>query len=111
MLFRSLFNGLNNNLNKSNWKEEEKNQIRNIVYFNDICSKIRAKYLHYYVFNSKINNIYNYKNKFLIFIGKKYLINIYSLKNKMFYGLTSVNLLENEDILFTEIGFSYLRKL
>jgi len=92
-----LFNGLNNNLNKSNWKEEEKTQIRNIVYFNDIFSKIRARYLPYYVFNSKINNIYNYKNKFLIFMGEKYLLNIYSLKNKMFYGLTFINLLENED--------------
>ena len=88
------------NLNKSNWKEEEKNQIRNIVYFNDICNKIRAKYLPYYVFNSKINNIYNYKNQCLIFMGEKYLLNIYSLKNKNFYGLTFANLLDNEDAIF-----------
>ena len=92
-----LFNKLKDNLSKSNWKEEEKNQIRNIVYYNDICHKIRAKYLFYYVFNSKINNIYNYKNKYFIFMGEKYLLNIYSLKNKNFYGLTSVNLLESED--------------
>ena len=92
-----LFNGLNNNLDKDNWKEEEKNQIKNIIYFNDICTKIRAKYLPYYVFNSKINHIYNYKNTFFIFMGEKYLLNIYSLKNKNFYGLTFANLLDNED--------------
>ena len=92
-----LFNGLNNNLDKDNWKEEEKNQIKNIIYFNDICTKIRAKYLPYYIFNSKINHIYNYKNTFFIFMGEKYLLNIYSLKNKNFYGLTFANLLDNED--------------
>ena len=85
------FKRLNNNINNNNLNQNERNDITYMANFNNICGDIIEKYINYYIFNSKINNIYNYLNKFLFFMGENYLINAYSLKDKRFYTLAPIN--------------------
>ena len=88
------FERLKQNINDNNGlNEEEKKNIRYISNLNNVCGIIIERYINYYVFNSKINNVYNYKNDFIFFIGEKYLINAYSLKEKQFYVLPFLNFL------------------
>ena len=85
------FKRLNNITDNDNLDTRQKKYIEYIANFNKICGDIIEKYINYYVFNYKINNIYNYKNAFLIFMGENYLINIYSLKLKRFFPLSPIN--------------------
>ena len=94
-LFSKLHDDLNKKINDFNLTEEEINKIIYIVYYKNICDKIRERYISDLVFNSKITKIYNYRNKFILFMGEKYLINIYSLLNKKFISLSSANLFPN----------------
>lgn len=95
-LFGKLYDDLNKKKNDFNLTEEEINKIIYIVNFNNICDKIRERYLSDLVFNTKISKIYNYRNKYILFMGEKYLLNIYSLLNKQFLSLESANLFTDE---------------
>ena len=86
------FKRLNNNLNNNNLSEKEKEGIKYILNLNFICADILEKYINYIIFNSKINNIYNYKNSFILFMGEKSCIQCYSIKAKKFYVLAAINL-------------------
>jgi len=76
-----LSDDLNKKINNYNLTEEDINKIIYIVNFKNICDKIREIYLPDLVFNSKITKMYNYRNKYILFMGEKYLLNIYSLLN------------------------------
>ena len=91
-LFGKLYDDLNKKKNDFNLTEEEINKITYIVNFKNICDKIRERYQSDLVFNTKISKIYNYRNKYILFMGEKYLLNIYSLLNKKFLSLESANL-------------------
>ena len=82
-------------LDKNNLNQNEKNVVNNADNFNELSKKIIEKYIHYLIYNSKINNIYNYNNKFLLFMEENYLIIPYSLTEKKFLGLETANLIEN----------------
>ena len=84
------------NINKDNLNQNEINEINNICNINSICKKIMEVYIGYLIFNTKINNIYNYQNKFLFFMGEKYLFIAFSLKTKEFLGFESSNLIKND---------------
>ena len=72
---------------------KERNELDHICNVNKLCKEVMEKYIHYLVFNSKLNNIYNYKNKFLFFMGEHYLLIVYSLLKKKFLGLETANLI------------------
>ena len=82
-------------LNKNYLNQKEKKEIDYICIVNKLCKEIMEKYIHYLVFNSKINNIYNYNNKYLLFMGEHYLLIVYSLLEKKFLGLETANLIPN----------------
>ena len=84
-------------MNNYNLTEEEKEEIKYIVNLNIICGDILDIYINYIIFNSKINNIYNYKNSFILFMGENYFLMAYSLKEKKFYNLASINFFINVD--------------
>ena len=88
-IIKYLFKLDTNNLNKI-----EKIVLDYLYKFNELCQKIIEKYIHYLVFNTKINNIYNYNNQFLLFMGENYLISVYSLIEKKFLTLETANLIE-----------------
>ena len=94
-LFNKLSDDLNKKINNYNLTEEDINKIIYIVNFKNICDKIREIYLADLVFNSKITKMYNYRNKYILFMGEKYLLNIYSLLNKKFLSLEAANLFPN----------------
>ena len=81
-------------VNTKNLNKIEKIVVNYLYKFNELCQKIIEKYIHYLVFNTKINNIYNYNNQFLLFMGEKYLISVYSLIEKKFLTLDTANLIE-----------------
>ena len=89
------FKRLKNNLNNYNLTEEEKEEIKYIDNLNIICRDILDIYINYIIFNSKINNIYNYKNSFILFMGENYFLMAYSLKEKKFNNLASINFFIN----------------
>ena len=74
---------------------EEKEEIKYSINLQNLCSDLLQIFINFIIFNSKINNIYNYKNNFLFFMGENYLINIYSLKEKKFFILDSINIFTN----------------
>ena len=82
--------------NNENLTLNDINDIKDICNINKLCKEIIEKYIHYLIFNSKINNIYNYKNMFLLFMGEQYLFVAFSLKTKKFLGLESANLIKND---------------
>ena len=84
------------NLNIDNLNKNEVNEINNICNINQLCKKIMEEYIHLLIFNSKINNIHNYQNKFLLFMGEQYLIIAFSLRTKKFLGFEFINLIKNE---------------
>ena len=90
--FKKITDNSNDNLNI-----EERKNIDYIVKLNNLCGSIYEKYIYYLVMNSKINNIYNYKNRFLLFMGENYFIIIFSLESKKFLPLISINLFSNLD--------------
>ena len=47
------------NINQNNLNQ---NEINHVISANTFCERIMKKYIPYLVFNSKINNIYNYNN-------------------------------------------------
>lgn len=85
------FKRINNNLDRFNLSEQEKEDIKYILNLIDLCGDIMDIYSSYIIFNSKINNVVNYKNSFIFFMGDNYLINVYSLKEKKFFNLVSIN--------------------
>lgn len=85
------FKRINNNLDRFNLSEQEKEDIKYIINLIYLCGDIMDIYSSYIIFNSKINNVVNYKNSFFFFMGDNYLINVYSLKEKRFFNLVSIN--------------------
>ena len=83
------------NMNENNLNQNEINEANNVCDINKLCKKIMETYIHILIFNSKINNIYNYKNKFLLFMGEQYLLIPFSLRSKKFLGFESSNLFKN----------------
>ena len=86
-----------NNLNQNNLEQNEKNEINYICNINKLSKEIIDKYIPYLVFNSNIFNVYNYKNKFLFFMGEDYLLIAYSLIKKNFLALETSNLIQNNN--------------
>ena len=86
-----------NNLNQNNLEQNEKNEINYIYNINKLSKEIIDKYIPYLVFNSNIFNVYNYKNKFLFFMGEDYLLIAYSLIKKNFLVLETSNLIQNNN--------------
>ena len=84
------------NLNKDKLNQNEINEINNVCIINQLCKKIMETYIHLLIFNSKINNIYNYQNEFLLFMGEQYLFIPFSLRTKKFLIFESTNLIKNE---------------
>ena len=84
------------NLNKNDLNQNEINEVDNVCNINQLCKKIMEAYIHLLIFNSKINNVHNYKNKFLLFMGEQYLFIAFSLKTKKFFGFESSNLIKSE---------------
>ena len=84
------------NLNKNDLNQNEINEVNNACNINQLCKKIMETYIHLLIFNSKINNVHNYKNKFLLFMGEQYLFIAFSLKTKKFFGFESSNLIKSE---------------
>ena len=97
--------------NKDNLNQNELNEVNYICKVNKLCNEIMDKYLNYLIFNSKINNIYNYQNKFLLFMGEHYLFFAFSLKAKKFFGLESANLIKNNNYNNFEIMHIYSNKI
>ena len=64
--------------------KEVKEKISYILKFNLICENIVKIYKNYLVFNTKINHVYNYGNRFIIFMGDNYLLDLFSIKEKNF---------------------------
>ena len=83
------------NMKKEGLNQDEINDINYICNINKLCKKIMDSYIHLFIFNSNINNIYNYQNKFLLFMGEQYLFIPFSLKTKKFLGFESSNLIIN----------------
>ena len=81
-----------NNITLTN---EENININYISRLNDIYNNIRKKYLWCIVLNTKINNIYNFNNQYLIFMGENYLFIKYSIKDKEFIPLIRTNYIFN----------------
>ena len=82
------------NINKENLNQNEINKINYLCNINKLCKEIMEKYIHYLMYNSKINNIYIYQNKLLLFIGEQYLFVPFSFKSKKFLGIESGNLIK-----------------
>ena len=91
------FKKINIDNSNDNINIEERKNIDYIVKLNNLCGNIYEKYISYLVMNSKINNIYNYKNRFLLFMGENYFINAFSLESKKFLPLSTINLFLNLD--------------
>ena len=72
-------------------------EINHVINANRLCERIMDKYIPYLVFNSKINNIYNYNNKFLLFMGEKYFLIPYSINEKKFFGLKTLHLIQADN--------------
>ena len=93
------FNYLSQAINKlndnNNLNEEEKKEIKYTKKLNVIFNQIRDNYIIYLIINSKINNIYNYKNKFILFMGEDYLFDAFSLINKKLLGLSYISFIDN----------------
>ena len=62
--------------------KEEIDKIKYILNFNSLCERIKEVYINNLLYNSNIKNVYNFDNKFIIFIVDKSFINIYSLEKK-----------------------------
>ena len=62
--------------------KEEIDKIKYILNFNSLCERIKEVYINNLFYNSNIKNVYNFDNKFIIFIVDKSFINIYSLEKK-----------------------------
>ena len=77
--------------------EKEVNKIKYFAKFYRAVLLIKKIYNHYLVLNSKINNIYNFNNKKIIFMGSKYLFMTYILSNEQFSSINSLNFLPDKD--------------
>lgn len=84
-------------INQNHLNQNERNEINHVIDANNFCERIMEKYIPYLVFNSKINNIYNYNNKFLLFMGEKYFLIPYSINEKKFFGLKTLHLIQAND--------------
>ena len=98
-------------VNKDNLNQNEIKEITDICNINKLCYEIVDKYINYLIFNSKISNIYNYQNKFLLFMGEHYLFIAFSLKTKKFFGLESANLIKNNNYINFEIMHIFSNKI
>ena len=97
-----------NEINRDNLDQNEKNELNEVISFINLSKKIIDKYIPYFVFNSKINNIYNYKNKFLLFMGENYFLIPYSLTEKKFVGLESSNFIQNNSNNFNNFEIIHI---
>ena len=95
LIIYKTFKIINNNLDNFDLNAEEKEEIKYSINLKNLCNDLLQIFTNFIIFNSKINNIYNYKNNFLFFMGENYLINIYSLKEKKFIILDSINIFTN----------------
>jgi len=85
------------NINENHLNRNEINEKIHVIEANKLCERIIEKYIPYLVFNSKINNIYNYNNKFLLFMGEKYFLIPYSINEKKFFGLKTLHLIQENN--------------
>ena len=92
------------NINKDDLNQNEINEVNSVCDINQLCRKIMETYIHLLIFNSKINNIYNFQNKFLLFMGEQYLFIAFSLRTKKFLGFESSNLIKNEQNNYNNYG-------
>ena len=99
------------NITKDNLNQNEIDEINYVCSVNKLCYEIVDKYINYLIFNSKINNIYNYHNKYLLFMGEQYLFFTFSLKSKKFWGLESANLIKNNNYNNFEIMNIFSNKI
>ena len=104
------FYKLKKELNDKENKLEEKDikRINYISKLNELCFNIRKKYIHYFLLLTKTNNIYNMDNKNLIFMGEKYLLIKYILKNKEFVPFINNNFLNNKKDNYNDYEIKYL---
>ena len=84
-----------NKLNNVCTNTPERKKIENIINFKTVCSDLRKIYMYIIVLNTRINNIYNFNNEKLIFMGPNYLIITFSLKSKEFLSISNGNLFPN----------------
>ena len=85
---------IKNELNDINLNNEDKEKIKYLIDFNEILLKIRKIYFWAIVLNGKTKQIYNLNNKYIIFVGDKYLLSFYSIKNREFIPLPNSNSIE-----------------
>ena len=83
--------------------------INYIIKLRNLLCQIRKFYIKYIVFTNKINNIYNYNNKQIIFMGEQYLFLNYSLKDKTFDSFLFQSFLpDKDDSNFNNYKIEYL---
>ena len=87
---------------------EEINKINYILRLVDVCHQIRTKYIWYIVLNTKINNVYNVNNEYLIFMGEKYFFAKYLLKEKEFIPLITGKFIENDKDNINNYEINYI---
>ena len=104
--FYKLKKELNNKENKLEEKDIKK--INYISKLNELCFNIRKKYIHYFLLLTKTNNIYNMDNKNLLFMGEKYLLIKYILKDKEFVPFINNNFLDNKNDNYNDYEIKYL---
>ena len=83
--------------NNNELDEKEINKINYFVKFYKTIESIKKIYNHYLILNSKLNNIYNFNNEKIIFMGEKYLFMTYRFKTKELSSLNTLNFLPDKD--------------
>jgi len=71
--------------------------LKYILHLNELCYKIRKRYFWCIALNSDINNIYNFNNEYLIFMGENYLLLKYLIKEKEFIPIVTSNFISNKE--------------
>ena len=79
---------------KENKQEEKKVYILELY---KLINTIRERYMNFLAVNSKINNVYNLNNNFLLFTCEKYLFIEYELKTKKFKSSITSNFIPNDN--------------
>ena len=84
-------------VDSNNLNIEENDKMKYLLNLIDCCHQIRKQYIKYIVINTKINNINNLKNEYLIFMGQQYLFVKYLIKEKEFIPITTPNYIANNE--------------
>ena len=99
-------NALDNKNNNLINKENEK--MQNIINLNNLCVEIGKKYFGYLFFSTKINDIYNFKNESISFLGETCLFSNYIIKSKYFGCYVTPNFLGNNEMNFNDYEIKYI---